>query len=125
MTSSSVFSLLNTSNGINNVHVYDLSKLGNAISIYSLGAPVSSTNKTDCHNIAEILLKAPLSGVKHHNPNPTLIQLLFVCYWHVEVHLVFNSFKQKLKGIIYLTEMICLFIFLLITFENVEVSGHL
>jgi hypothetical protein len=25
-----------------------------------------STNKTDCHDINEILL----SGVKHHNPNP-------------------------------------------------------
>ena len=32
---------------------------------FSLDTPVSSTNKTDCHDIAEILL----SGVKHHNPN--------------------------------------------------------
>ena len=64
---------------------------------FSPDAPISSTNKTDCHNIAEILLKAPLSGVKHHNSNPTLIQLSFICYWHVEVHLVFSwklNFQQ-------------------------------
>ena len=31
------------------------------------GSPVSSTNKTDCHNIAEIFVE---SDVKHHNLNP-------------------------------------------------------
>jgi hypothetical protein len=31
------------------------------------GTPVSSTNETDRHDIAEILLKVAL---KHHNPNP-------------------------------------------------------
>jgi len=34
---------------------------------FSLGTPVSSTDKTDCYHIAEILLKVAL---KHHNPNP-------------------------------------------------------
>jgi hypothetical protein len=34
---------------------------------FSPGTPVSSTNKTDYHNIIEILLKI---GIKHHNPNP-------------------------------------------------------
>jgi hypothetical protein len=37
----------------------------------SHGAPVSSTNKTDCHNITEMLLKVAL---KHPNPNPNLIR---------------------------------------------------
>jgi membrane-anchored protein YejM (alkaline phosphatase superfamily) len=32
-----------------------------------MGTPVSSTNKTDHHDITEILLKAVL---KPHNPNP-------------------------------------------------------
>ena len=32
---------------------------------FSLGTPVYSTNKTDCHDIVE-------SGVKHHNPNSWL-----------------------------------------------------
>jgi hypothetical protein len=31
------------------------------------GTLVSSTHKTDCHDITEILLKVAL---KHHNPNP-------------------------------------------------------
>jgi hypothetical protein len=32
------------------------------------GTQVSSTNKTDCQDLTEILLKG--SGIKHHNPNP-------------------------------------------------------
>ena len=34
---------------------------------FSPDTPVSSTNKTDCLDITEILLKGAL---KHHNPNP-------------------------------------------------------
>jgi hypothetical protein len=34
---------------------------------FSLGNPVSSTNKTDCHDITEILLKVVLNTI---NPNP-------------------------------------------------------
>jgi len=36
---------------------------------FSLGTPVSSTNKIDHHDITEILLKVAL---RHHNPNPAL-----------------------------------------------------
>jgi hypothetical protein len=35
-----------------------------------MGIPVSSTNKTYHHGIAEILLK--VHGVKYHNPNPQI-----------------------------------------------------
>jgi hypothetical protein len=40
---------------------------------FSPGSPVSSTNKTDPHDITEILLK---SGIKHHKPNlsPQIIE---------------------------------------------------
>ena len=31
---------------------------------FSPGPPVSSTNKTDCHEITEILLKVPLNTIK-------------------------------------------------------------
>jgi hypothetical protein len=31
---------------------------------FSLGPPVSSTNKTDCHDITEILLKVALDTIK-------------------------------------------------------------
>ena len=37
---------------------------------FSLGTPVSSTNKTDYHDITEILLKVALNTI-----NPNLIQL--------------------------------------------------
>ena len=38
---------------------------------FSPGIPDCSTNKTDCHDIVEILLKVEL--IKHHNPNPSHI----------------------------------------------------
>ena len=34
---------------------------------FSLDTLVSSTNKTDCHNITEILLEV---GIKHHSVHP-------------------------------------------------------
>jgi hypothetical protein len=36
---------------------------------FSPGTPVSSTNKTDHHDIAEILLKVALNTVNHHHLN--------------------------------------------------------
>jgi hypothetical protein len=39
---------------------------------FSPGTPVSSTNKTDRHDITEIVE----SGVKHHKPNPTIVNFL-------------------------------------------------
>jgi hypothetical protein len=44
---------------------------------FSPGTPVSSTNKTDCHNIAEILLKVALSTI-------TLTQALPVVIWYIK-----------------------------------------
>jgi hypothetical protein len=32
-----------------------------------LGSPVSSTNKIDCHDITEILLKVALNTIHHHH----------------------------------------------------------
>jgi hypothetical protein len=37
---------------------------------FSPGTPVSSTNKTDLHDVTEILYD---SGVKHHNPRKAVI----------------------------------------------------
>ena len=39
---------------------------------FSPGTPVSSTNKTDCHDIAEILLNVALNTITH-SPNPIII----------------------------------------------------
>ena len=53
---------------------------------FSLGTPVSSTNKTGHHNVTETQLKVALSGIKHHVSTqwcPTHIVLqfcfLFLC----------------------------------------------
>jgi hypothetical protein len=57
------------------------------------GTPVSSTNKTDHHDITEILL----SGIKHHKPNlgvkqqshsPSLHDKVLV----IHLHVTFSSF---------------------------------
>ena len=44
---------------------------------FSLGSPVSSTNKTDPHNINEIML----SGIKHQYliPSIKLVSLIYTC----------------------------------------------
>ena len=34
------------------------------IGVYSLGTPLSSTNKTDCHDVTEILMKVALNTMK-------------------------------------------------------------
>ena len=47
--------------------------------LLSPGTPVSSTNKTDRHNITEILLKVALDTL---NPKPPL-QLYFNCTAHI------------------------------------------
>jgi hypothetical protein len=38
--------------------------------LFSPGTPVSSTNKTDYHDITEILLKVVLNAIKQTNPPP-------------------------------------------------------
>jgi hypothetical protein len=58
---------------------------------FSLGTPVSSINITDCHNIAEILLKVVLNN---HNPN------LVIMLSHVPnpcLSLMIYCNKQKLE----------------------------
>ena len=47
----------------------DLSDLGQGW-WFSMGTPVSSTNKTDRHNITEILLKVALSTKAQTQDNP-------------------------------------------------------
>ena len=43
---------------------------------FSPGTSVSSTNKTDCHDIAEILLKVALNTIKPTNqPNYPLVKI--------------------------------------------------
>jgi len=44
---------------------------------FSLGTPVSSTNKIDCHDITEILLKVVLNTINRTKLNHTIhIQVL-------------------------------------------------
>jgi hypothetical protein len=43
---------------------------------FSLGTPVSSTNKTDHHDITEILLKVALNTMKQTNKSKHLLNFL-------------------------------------------------
>jgi hypothetical protein len=48
---------------------------------FSPGTPVSSTNKTDCHDITEILLKIALNTINQPNLDYFLTVLYdFRCY---------------------------------------------
>jgi hypothetical protein len=51
-----------------------------------LGHPVSSTNKTDRHDITELLLKVALSTTKPNQTKTKLLKLLsiFLFLWHNE-----------------------------------------
>jgi hypothetical protein len=45
---------------------------------FSPGTPVSSTNKTDRHDITETLLKVALSTINQTKPNQFLMLVVFV-----------------------------------------------
>ena len=55
--------------------VSDLRQVGG----FSAGPPVSSTNKTDCHDIADILLKVALNTISNKQTNnQTIVEILFL-----------------------------------------------
>jgi hypothetical protein len=56
--------------------VRDLRQVG----VFSAGTPVSSTNKTDCHDITEILLKVALNTIKQTNKIFLTIPLFLQLY---------------------------------------------
>jgi hypothetical protein len=75
--------------------VSDLQKAGQW---FSLGSPVSSTNKTDCHDIAEILLKVALN-----TKTLTLKNILVISNYHRNhnTQQVFTFNRSKIQEIIY------------------------
>jgi hypothetical protein len=67
---------------------------------FSPGTLVSSTNKTDCHNIAKIMLKVALNTVIL-TPNP--ISLVVTNIAKVRVAINANNFNLYLKRLFLLT----------------------
>jgi hypothetical protein len=53
---------------------------------FSLGAPVSSTNKTDCHDVTDILLKVALNTINHTKE-----------MWIICIGSYFNMFKLRIN----------------------------
>ena len=73
---------------------------------FSMGNPVSSTNKTACHDITEILLKVALNSItlnnyiEHGYIKPLVISLLFSLKVKrqretIELSPLFNSMKER------------------------------
>jgi hypothetical protein len=93
--------------------------------LFSLGTPVSSINKTDHHNITEILLKVVLNTIalfliqKLHNARRSLAKnknLLFVIllwysvpFYQFDMHKYFLIIKLKLN-------VFCIFIIIILFF---------
>ena len=72
---------------------------------FSLGTPVSSTNKTDRHDIAETLLKLALNTKKHCNPNPMFCKPLQFTFTIFSCYLYFFGGKNVHRIVIYLVTM--------------------
>jgi len=54
---------------------------------FSPSTPVSSTNKTDCHDITEILLKVAL---KHHKPKPPNLSLTVKIQTNLFIYFIYS-----------------------------------
>jgi hypothetical protein len=65
---------------------------------FSPGTPVSSTNKTNCHDIAEILLKVALNTISQ-KPDFTICYLLVSCLpviCSLKTYQILMKIKKKL-----------------------------
>jgi hypothetical protein len=64
--------------------------------VVSLGSPVSSPNKTDHHDITEILLKVALNTIKQTNKQYTSYCLTGQTH---DIKLVTYNFKNRIDGV--------------------------
>ena len=69
---------------------------------FSLGHPVSSTNKTDCHNITEILLKVVLNTIKQTKQTINKqycsgnYGYIFIYKSTIPMQILLNAFRKKM-----------------------------
>jgi hypothetical protein len=69
--------------------------------LFSPGTPVSSTNKTDSHDMTEILLKVALNTTSHTKPTyfnstctiilSSIIGSIYICLWFIKNALCFGA----------------------------------
>jgi hypothetical protein len=57
--------------------------------LFSPGPPVSSTNKTDPHDITEILVKVALSTTKQTNKHMFMCMLIYHSQWHHYEYIIY------------------------------------
>ena len=67
---------------------------------FSPGTPVSFTNKTDCHNIAEILLKVALNTITNSRMNLFRLTICIVCMYSI------NLFNELACVLLYIFQLI-------------------
>ena len=67
---------------------------------FSPGTPVSFTNKTDCHNIAEILLKVALNSITNSRMNLFRLTICIVCMYSI------NLFNELACVLLYIFQLI-------------------
>ena len=75
---------------------------------FSPGTPVSSTNKTDCHNTL-YNLNIVESGIKHHNPTPSKCLWYIYCLYKtcICLHSWNKIWQMKLENNILLSTIHC------------------
>ena len=79
------------------IQPYVIQRLTEGLWLYkfSTETPVSSTNKTDCHDITEILLKVAINTIKQTNKlNITFCELVSTCIspQHIALHIIIYVF---------------------------------
>ena len=62
---------------------------------FSLGTPVSSANKAECHDIAEILLKVPLNTITITAADSQNVQSDLLCYMYLTK--IYDFFQYHLS----------------------------
>ena len=65
-----------------------------AVSFIGQGTQVSSTNKTDCHDITEILLKVVLSTINHNHFDVIVVTKML--FWHVFLIFFFSFYDTTI-----------------------------
>ena len=82
--------------------VSDLRQIGG----FSLGSPVSSTNKTDCHDIAKILLKVALNTIKQAYCTIINELVIRISFYDFEGYWVYHYHFQQFSSYIMTTRLV-------------------
>jgi hypothetical protein len=72
---------------------------------FSLGTPVSSTNKTNCHDITEILLNMSLNIINHYDLRQSFVITEKYCNHHLYICMLIHQTVKLYRKLDVLSEL--------------------